>query len=652
MTLMSNVSPKLEGEDSAPMPNGLKGDHRHPHERSRTPLAFLCLTALGVVYGDIGTSPLYAIRECFHGPHAVPPTPENVIGVLSLIVWALIIVVTLKYHVYVLRADNHGEGGILALMALARSEGSFARREWLIVVLGLFGAALLYGDGMITPAISVLSATEGLEVAAPMLAPFVVPLTVAILIALFAFQRRGTAGVGSVFGPIILIWFAILGALGIGGILHDPSVFRAVNPLHGFDFFLRNGLPGFLVLGSVFLVATGGEALYADLGHFGERPIQIDWFSIVAPALLLNYFGQGALLLHDPSAAVNPFYLLAPSWALYPLIAVATMATVIASQAVISGVFSLTRQAVQLGFSPRVRIVHTSSREEGQIYLPGANWGLMVATIGLVLAFQSSSGLAAAYGIAVTTTMIITTLLAYVVARRLWRWSVLLASLVTVGFLVPDLAFFGANMVKVSQGGWIPLLIGALAFFLFDTWKRGRQDLAERRRAGLLPMEVFLRDPAVRRIPRVPGTAVFMTGDLTGVPVALLHNLKHNRVLHERLALLTIVTDPVPHVDADNRVQVESLGDGFYRICARYGFMENPNVPDILHAARGKGFATALHETSFFLGRETLVSAKRSTMRAWRRALFAFLSRNAQAATAFFGIPANRVVELGEQLEI
>jgi KUP system potassium uptake protein len=637
--------------ESVPPPS--RGDRSPPAlGTNRTPLAILCLTALGVVYGDIGTSPLYALRECFHGAHAVAPTPENVLGVLSLILWSLIIVVTLKYHVYVLRADNRGEGGILALMALARSERSPHRHEWVIVSLGLFGAALLYGDGIITPAISVLSAIEGLEIAAPALTPFVVPSTIAILIVLFAFQRRGTAGIGSVFGPIILVWFATLAVLGIAGILREPSVLRAINPLYAVDFFLQNGLRGYLVLGAVFLVSTGGEALYADLGHFGERPIQIDWFSFVFPSLLLNYFGQGALLLASPEAAANPFYLLAPAWALYPLVGLAAMATVIASQAVISGVFSLTRQAVQLGYAPRVRILHTSSREVGQIYLPSVNWGLMVATIGLVLAFRSSSNLAAAYGIAVTTTMIITTLLAHVVARRLWRWSSAAALLVTGGFLIPDLAFFGANMVKVGQGGWVPLMIGGIVFLLFQTWKMGRQDLAHRRRAGLLPVDLFLRDPSLHKLPRVPGTAVFMTGDPNGIPTALLHNLKHNRVLHDRIALLTVTTDEVPHVDPDDRLRVEPLGQGFHRLTAHYGFMQDPSVPEILEIAQSRGFQTTLTETTFFLGRETFVRASQSEMPGWRRMLFSFLSRNAQGATAFFGIPPNRVVELGEQIEL
>ena len=573
------------------------------------------------------------------------------LGVLSLIVWSLIIVVTLKYHVYVLRADNNGEGGILALMALARSDDPSRRREWIIAALGLFGAALLYGDGMITPAISVLSAVEGLEIATPGLAPFVVPLTIAILVGLFAFQRRGTAGVGSVFGPVILVWFLLLAFLGIIHIVEAPGVFRALNPFYGADFFLRNGLHGFLVLGAVFLVATGGEALYADLGHFGELPIQIDWFSLVFVSLTLNYLGQGALLLQNPGAAVNPFYLLAPSWALYPLVALATAATVIASQAVISGVFSLTRQAVQLGYAPRVRIVHTSPHEAGQIYLPAANWGLMAATIALVLAFRSSTNLAAAYGIAVTTTMIITTLLAFVVARRLWRWSRPAALLVTTAFLIPDVAFLGANLVKIAQGGWVPLLIGALVFLVFQTWKAGRQTLAERRRAGLLPLDVFLRDPALSSVPRVPGTAVFLTGDATGVPVALLHNLKHNRVLHERVALLTLVTDQVPHVGSERRLEIQNLGSGFHRLVGRFGFMEDPNVPELLKLAEAHGFKTALTETTFFLGRETLVPTLHSRLSFWRKALFSFLSRNAQSATAFFRLPPNRVVELGEQIE-
>ncbi|MDP9122624.1 MAG: KUP/HAK/KT family potassium transporter, partial [Acidobacteriota bacterium] len=440
----------------------------------------LALGALGIVYGDIGTSPLYAMRECFHGAHAVDPTHGNVLGVLSLIFWSLVIIVTLKYHVYVLRADNHGEGGILALMALVRSKIDNHRRKLLFIGLGLFGAALLYGDGMITPAISVLSAVEGLEIAAPKLAHYVLPITIAILIGLFLFQRRGTGGIGRIFGPIMLVWFATIAVLGVTGIAQHPAVLQAVNPLHALRFFVHNGLRGFLVLGGVFLVATGGEALYADMGHFGELPIQIDWFSLVGPALLLNYFGEGAQLLEDPRASTNPFYHLAPGWAVLPLVILATIATVIASQAIVSGAFSLTHQAVQLGYLPRLEVVHTSSAERGQIYIPGLNWLLMAATIGLVLGFRSSDALAGAYGIAVSTTMVITTVLAYVVSRRIWNWKWWAAALVTGSFLIVDLAFFGANIVKIAEGGWFPLLIGALIYALMATWNKGRQVLSDR----------------------------------------------------------------------------------------------------------------------------------------------------------------------------
>ena len=619
-------------------------------EQSRRRLAFLCLTALGVVYGDIGTSPLYAMRECFFGPHAVPVSRDNVLGVLSLIVWTLVIVVTLKYHVYVLRADNHGEGGILALMALATRK--MRRRSWLLIGLGLFGAALLYGDGMITPVISVLSAIEGLKVAAPQLEPWIVPATIAVLVLLFLFQRRGTASVGVVFGPIILVWFATLATLGVLSIAREPGVLAAFNPLYAFRFFAQNGAAGYLVLGAVFLVATGGEALYADLGHFGEPPIQIDWFSLVAPSLLLNYFGQGALLLREPDAADNPFYRLAPEWALYPLLVLATLATIIASQAVISGVFSLTRQAVQLGYAPRMEIVHTSAREIGQIYIPLANWGLMLATIALVLGFRTSSNVAAAYGVAVTTTMIITTLLAFVVARRVWGWPLWAAACSTVVFLAVDLAFFGANIVKVAQGGWFPLVMAAGTFIIFASWRRGRSAHSARLAQGGLAPQTVIEDVARQDIPRTPGTAVFLTGETSGTPPALLHNLKHNRVVHDRNMFLTVRTEEVPHVAEAERCSVEDLGHGFYRVIARYGFMEDPDVPAVLRSLSAQGIELDPALTTFFLSRSMVLSRRKGAVAHLLDQLYIFLGRNAQVTTQFFRLPPNRVIEIGMQVEI
>jgi KUP system potassium uptake protein len=580
----------------------------------------------------------------------VAPTPENILGVLSLVFWTLVVVVAIKYHLYVIRFDNHGEGGILALMALVHPEGVSRWLYTVLLAMGLFGAALLYGDGILTPAISVLSAVEGLEIATPVFSPYVVPITIVILVTLFAFQRRGTAGLGAIFGPIILVWFGTLAALGVRGILSEPSILTAVNPAYAIDFFARNGRQGFLVLGAVFLVTTGGEALYADLGHFGHKSIQIDWFSVVMPSLLLNYFGQGALLIQHPEAADNPFYRLAPDWLLYPLVALATMATVIASQAIISGAFSLTRQAVQLGYLPRVKIDHTSSAEIGQIYIPGINWALMVATIGLVLAFRASTNLAAAYGMAVTTTMVITTLLAYVVARQR-GWSLLLALGVTTAFLVADLAFFGANLVKVAQGGWVPLAIAAAVFLLMATWKRGRLYLAEQRRSGL-SIENFLHDLAQRQVVRVPGSAVFLTSTVEGAPPLLLHHFKHNKVLHEQVILLTVLTEAVPKVPVDERVTVEDLGQGFHRAIAHYGFMESPNVPRVLLRCQAAGLRLVAEPVTYYLARETLLTSGRSGLPRWRKRLFSFLSRNARPANAFFGLPPNRVVEMGAQIEI
>jgi len=617
-------------------------------------LLILSFAALGVVYGDIGTSPLYALRECFHGPHSIEPTPENIIGVLSLIFWSLIIVISIKYLAFVLRADNHGEGGILSLAALATPIKPSGKTEyWWLIALGVFGAALLYGDGILTPAISVLSAAEGLTVATPQLTPFVVPLTIAIIVGLFFLQSRGTAGIGKIFGPITLVWFLALAVLGFAQLLYHTQILVAVNPLYGIDFFVRNGWHGFLVLGSVFLVVTGGEALYADMGHFGVRPIRLAWFAVVLPSLLLNYFGQGALLLENPALAENPFYRLAPAWALYPLIILATCAAIIASQAVISGAFSLTMQAVQLGLSPRIKIKHTSSKEYGQIYIPAVNWALMVGCIAVVLGFQTSSSLAAAYGIAVTSTMAITTVLFYLVARKVWGWGLLPAAALCFVFIVIDLAFFGANIVKVLDGGWFPLLLAGLIFLVMMTWKKGRSILARRVQEETQDLEEFLSEIDKHPPMRVPGTAVFMNGNATRTPPALLHNLEHNKVLHKRVLFLTVKTRQLPFVDPADRVEYERLTNGFSRLRVFYGYMEDPNIPQVLENFDFPGFTFKPGETTYFLGRETIIASnKYSGMSRWREKLFSLLSRNATTATAYFCIPPDRVVEMGEQVEI
>jgi len=631
---------------------------QQPHGRY---LLTLALAALGVVYGDIGTSPLYAIRYSFSGTHGIPVTPGNVLGVLSLVFWSLVIVVTIKYHIVIIRADNKGEGGVLALMALVNGSrlvrGLSPRR--LMIVLGIFGSALLYADGALTPAISVLSAVEGLEIATPALAPWVIPVTLVILIGLFLVQRRGTARIGALFGPVMLVWFAVIGVLGLGEIVRQPGVLAAVSPVYGVRFFAENVGRGFVVLGAVFLVVTGGEALYADLGHFGHRAIQMAWFSVALPCLLLNYFGQGALLLRDPTAAENPFYHLAPGWALYPLIALATAAAIIASQAVISGAFSLTRQAVQLGYSPRLRIEHTSSREIGQIYVPAVNWGLMVLTCVLVLGFHvvntaqpTSDNIAGAYGVALSTLMLLTTLMFYVMSREVWRWSFARAAVVSGLFLWVDILFFGANMLKIRYGGWVPLVIAAAIFLLMTTWKRGREILAKRMLEKTVPLKMLLADLAAEPPIRVPGTAVFMYGTADHTPPALVHNLAHNKVLHEKVVFLTVVTEDVPHVEPRERVTVKHVGKGFHTVVARYGFMDDPDIEDVLGACRTKTLDIRMEGATFFLGRETLVASERPGMAQWREQLFAFMSRNALRATAFFKIPANQVFEVGAQVEL
>ncbi len=620
-----------------------------------TRLRALVLAALGVVYGDIGTSPLYALRECFYGPHAVPPTTANVLGVLSLVTWSLILVISIKYLAVIMRADNQGEGGILALMALVSGPEHAERpasARAVTILLGLFGAALLYGDSMITPAISVLSAVEGLEVATPLFQPYVLPVTVAILVGLFAVQRRGTGAVGAMFGPVTLVWFACLAALGAASIARRPGVLAAVDPLHAVRFFLANGWQAFLVLGAVFLVVTGGEALYADMGHFGRRPIRWAWFTVVLPALLLNYFGQGALLLREPTRAANPFYHLAPAWGLYPLVVLATAATAIASQAVIAGAFSLTWQAVQLGFLPRVEVRHTSEDEIGQVYIPRINQILLAATVALVLGFRTSSALAAAYGVAVTTTMLITTLLAFLAMRRLWGWSLPLAGAVTLGFLAIDAAFLGANLLKVVDGGWFPLVVGVAVTTLMTTWHAGRRLLAERIRERSMSFAELTERFETDRPSRVRGTAVYLSSHPEWIPPALRRLLRFLNVAHEQVIFLTILSERVPRVDPEKRLEVRPLGLGFFGVIARYGFVEKPNVPRLLSRCREQGLVIDPNVAVYVLGRETLIPSARRGMALWREKLFAVMARNAAGATEFYRIPPARVLEIGAQIEL
>lgn len=625
----------------------------NPVVSDRSQLAALSLGALGVVYGDIGTSPLYALRECFHGLHGIEPTRDNVLGVLSLIFYSLTLIISIKYLIFVMRADNKGEGGILALMALVSQQPAARRRSRaMLITLGLFGAALLYGDGMITPAISVLSAVEGLTVATNVFEPVIVPTTIVILLGLFLIQRKGTHQVGRMFGPVMVVWFVTIAAMGVFWIAQDPHVLASLSPVYGARFLATNGWHGFVVLGSVFLVVTGGEALYADMGHFGRRPIRLAWFALVLPALLLNYMGQGAMLLDHPEAAVSPFYNMAPRWGVYPLVVLATAATVIASQALISGAFSLTRQAIQLGYSPRLDIEHTSATTAGQIYIPQVNTALMLCTVGLVLGFRSSSALAAAYGIAVTSTMVITTLLAYLVARDSWGVPRAVAGSLAAFFLAIDLGFFGSNLIKIADGGWFPLIVGALIYTVLSTWKAGRALLAQRINERVYPLDRFMQDIAWMPPLRVPGTAVFMTSLTQGTPPTLLHNLDHNQVLHERVILLTVVTSDAPYVNPDERMQLEPLQSGFYRMTIRYGFAEQPDIPAALRQAAAGGFQLRMNRTTFFLGIETLIPTPRPGMALWRERLFVFTARNAVRATSFFRIPPERVVEIGIQVEL
>jgi KUP system potassium uptake protein len=610
----------------------------------------LILGALGVVYGDIGTSPLYTVKQCFIAEGGV--SEATVLGVLSLIAWSLMVVVTLKYVIVILRADNRGEGGILALTALAlRSTSRRGRRHRLILAGGLVGASLIYGDGVITPAISVLSAIEGLKVATPLLEPYVIPLTLAVLVGLFMVQRRGTGSVGGLFGPVTAVWFLAIGTLGAIEIVHQPAILWALNPLYGLRLLAANPWQGFALLGAVVLAVTGAEALYADMGHFGKNPIRIAWLYLVFPALILNYFGQGALLLRLPEAKDNPFYRLVPEWGLYPMVALATAATVIASQAVISGAFSMTRQAVQLGYLPRFQIRHTSEEERGQIYVPKVNMFLLVAVAALVLGFKTSDNLGTAYGIAVTGTMTITSLLAFVYMAGVRGWSLALAIPLFGLFLTVDTAFFSANLLKIEEGGWFPLTVGALVYAMMSTWMRGRRLVVMARQKNAMPLDIFLASIRPDR-PRAPGTAVFMTSDVTKVPGALLHNLKHNKFLHERVVLMSVQTEDIPHVPAEQRFDIGHFEHGFHTVVMHYGFMDEPNIPRALAQLRLMQFRFNLMETSFFLGREKIVSAKTSGLPRWQRGLFSFLTNNMLNATEFFRIPSNRVVELGGLLEI
>jgi len=616
----------------------------------------LTIAALGVVYGDIGTSPLYALKESFHPSHGLALTPENVLGILSLVFWSLTLVVTIKYLVFIMRADNHGEGGIMALLGVITpklEKRGETRFKIFVTFLALFGAALLYGDGVITPAISVLSAIEGLQVATPQFQPLVVPFTIAILIALFATQERGTAKLGAIFGRVTLVWFLTLIATGLPWIIRQPSVLRAINPMHAIEFFLRNGSHSYFVLGAVVLCITGGEALYADMGHFGRKPIRIGWFWVVFPALLVNYFGQGALVLEKGTAVLDhTFYGLVSGWMVYPLVVIATAATIIASQALISGAFSLTSQAVQLGYFPRLKVLHTSRETEGQIYVPKVNTILMLSCIGLVLGFRESSNLAAAYGIAVTATMAITSMLFYMVARMLWGWSLFRAGGLVALFLAVDLAFFGANAVKLFEGGWVPLLIAMGIMAIMTTWKRGRRVLSETLHQQATSLTDFIDRLGAENVQRVPGTAVFMSLGRDIAPSALTHYFKHSRSLHERVILITVVTRHEPEIPSTHRVRTTTLNHGFYQVVANYGYMQSPDISEVLASCGQAGLPLEIGELSFYLGRETILTGGKTRMAQWRKSLFAFFSQNARSATEYFKIPPDQVIEIGTQIRI
>ncbi len=629
-------------------------DYGHVPKKGTRYLLLTSLGALGIVYGDIGTSPLYAFRESFVAAGGLSVNHDSVFGILSLMFWALVLVVSIKYLVFVMRADNHGEGGILALTALINPAPGIREHKvrWALILVGLFGTALLYGDGMITPAISVLAAVEGLEIAAPGLEPFVIPIAVGILIGLFSIQRRGTSTVGAIFGPVMIVWFAVLAALGLGYVIGHPGILGATNPWYAIKFLTSSPRLAFQALGAVFLVVTGSEALYADMGHFGKRPIRLGWVSVVFPALLLNYFGQGAMLIADPTTIDNPFFQMPPEWAVFPLVILATMATVIASQALISGAYSLTMQAVQLGYLPRMKIDHTSSREIGQVYIASVNWVLMVACVGLVLAFRSSTNLAAAYGVAVTTTMVITTILMFVVMREKWNWSLPLVVSLTTVFLAVDLAFFSANIVKIPAGGWFPLVIGALIFTLMTTWKLGKKRVSSTIRRGELPIERFIGSIISHPQVRVPGTAIYLFPDAGATPPALLANLRHNHVLHKSVALVAVHTARSPRVAKARRSTLHPLGEGFYQIVLTFGFMENPDVPSALGHIVDHDFGLVPEETTYFLGRESVVNDSKGEVESLRTGLFAFMHRNALSAVQYFGLDPRRVVEFGSQVVI
>ncbi|MBS1229205.1 MAG: transporter [Proteobacteria bacterium] len=625
----------------------------HATTQNKKQQAALALAALGVVYGDIGTSPLYTMKEVFGGIHPIPLTPENIIGILSLILWSLIIVVSIKYVVFIMRADNRGEGGIMALIALAlHNVKGNAKRERMIMLAGLLGAGMFYGDGVVTPAMSVLGALEGLEVAAPVLHPFIIPATLLILFLLFLGQRRGTATVGALFGPVMVLWFGTLAVLGIVNIAASPGVFKALSPTYGLVFLIENRGLAIVAMGAVVLSVTGAEALYADMGHFGSRPIRQAWFGFVLPSLILNYFGQGALLLLDPEAVDNPFYHMAPEWMLYPLIGLATLATVIASQAVISGAFSVTQQAMQLGFVPRLEVQYTSEKAQGQVYLPGVNWGLFCAVVILVLGFKSTNNLAAAYGIAVTGDMVITSVLAAFVAAKSWGWGWRRSIALFAVFLAVELTFLFANVLKIPDGGWFPLLAGSLVFLLMSTWKRGGQLVSERMSGEAIELESFIDALLVSMPARVAGTSVFMTSNNNRVPNAMLHNLMHNKVLHERVLVVSVEVFDVPYVPEIDRVEITRLKGDFYRLTVQYGFKDDPDIPHALSLCAAQGLPIDMMETSFFLGRATLIPTVGSGMALWREKLFVLMYRNAGSATSFYKIPTNRVVELGTQVVI
>ncbi|MDR3631611.1 MAG: potassium transporter Kup [Desulfocapsaceae bacterium] len=614
----------------------------------------LALAALGIIYGDIGTSPLYTIKECFTGKHGMSVIPGNITGIMSMVFWSLIIVVSVKYVIFFLRADNNGEGGTFSLLATLRSKLKTNPKAWaFLTILAAAGASLLYGDGVITPAISVLSAIEGLNLATDAAAPYVVPLTCVILIALFLIQKRGTAAIGKMFGPIMLVWFATIGVLGLISIIHQPAILVALNPFCAVRFFAVNHIHGIVALASVVLCITGGEALYADMGHFGRLPIRLSWYCIVLPGLVLNYFGQCALLLDNPDVANGyPFYALAPQSLLYPMVGLATISTIIASQAMISGVYSLTQQAIQLGFSPRMRIIHTSEHAKGQIYIPTVNWALMIACLTLVLVFEESSRLASAYGIAVTATMAITSFMYFKVTRIKWCWPLLQSLLLLLLFLAFDCSFLGANLLKVVDGGWITISIAAVIATSMITWRDGRAFLAKHYRDMRMPTDVFLKDVEELNLPRISGTAVFMSITPEGIPYTLLNLLQHNEALHQRVLLLSVLSEETPKVGKEDRVSIEELGHGFFRIKASYGFMETPNIMNVIDLLDKKGMTVDIYSTSFFLGRETLMATGRNPMAQWRKFLFIYMSRNAWNATSFFGLPPERVIELGIQVQI